>query len=154
MVPSLRDCCSRGVAHLRGEENGWQTRQLHVCAEIIPAIDDILAALENAGYSPKEMFAVRLALEEALVNAIKHGHRGDPSKVVQLRYHLTSEYIVAEIEDQGPGFNPQEVTDPLAPENLERPGGRGLLLIRNYMSWVRFNSTGNCVTMCRLRKDA
>ena len=150
MVPSLRDYCSSQAAPLNGEAQNWRARQLRVTAEILPAIEDILAALETMAYSAKELFAVRLALEEALVNAIKHGHQGDPSKEVQLRYHLTSNCLVVEIEDQGPGFKPQEVPDPFAPENLDRPCGRGLLLMRNYMTWVRFNSTGNCVTMCRL----
>jgi len=110
--------------------------------------------LKSVGYGEKELFAVRLALEEALVNAIKHGHKGDPGKEVQLRYHLTTECILAEIEDQGPGFKPEDVPDPFAPENLERSSGRGLLLMHNYMTWVRFNDAGNCVTMCRQRLSA
>ncbi|MGH7171747.1 MAG: ATP-binding protein, partial [Gemmataceae bacterium] len=89
------------------------------------------------------------ALEEALVNAIKHGHKFDPSKEVQLRYYLTAECLLAEIEDQGCGFKPEDVPNPFAPENLERPSGRGLLLMQNYMTWVRYNDAGNCVTMCR-----
>jgi len=154
MVPSRRVCCPRGAACPSGEGKNWQARTLRVAAEMVPIIEDILAALPSAGYSAKEMFAVRLALEEALVNAIKHGHHGDPTKEVELRYCLTPECFVVEIEDQGPGFKPQEVPDPFAPENLERPGGRGLLLMRHYMTWVRFNSAGNCVTMCRLHKEA
>jgi serine/threonine-protein kinase RsbW len=114
-------------------------------------IEEIATALEAAGYSFKETFGVRLALEEALVNAIKHGHKGDPSKEAHLRFHLTRERLIAEIEDQGPGFDPHAVPDPLAPENLERPCGRGLVLMRHYMTWVRFNENGNRVTLCRLR---
>jgi serine/threonine-protein kinase RsbW len=132
----------------------WRSRKLRHSSEIIPVIEDIVAALDAAGYSNKETFGVRLALEEALVNAIKHGHKGDPSKEVHLRYRLSHECLLAEIEDQGPGFNPADVPDPFAPENLERPCGRGLLLMRNYMTWVRFNPTGNRVTMCRLRRGA
>lgn len=152
MVPSLKDSRPQGAAVPSGKITSWQARKLHVCADITPILDDIITALETAGYSGKEMFAVRLALEEALVNAIKHGHGGDPSKEVQFRYQLTAEGLLAEIEDQGPGFKPQEVPDPQAPENLERPCGRGLLLMRNYMTWVRFNAAGNCVTLCRLHK--
>ncbi len=55
------------------------------------------------------------------------------------------------IEDQGRGFQPEEVPDPFAPENLERPSGRGLVLMRNYMTSVRYNAAGNRVTMCRQR---
>ena len=154
MIPSRKDVCPRHAVHCRGQSIAWRTRTLHTSQEIIPAIDDILHALEAAGYGEKEMFSIRLALEEALVNAIKHGHHGDPSKEVQLRYHFTAECLLAEIEDQGSGFKMEEVPDPCAPENLERASGRGLLLMKTYMTWVRFNDAGNCVTMCRQRLSA
>ncbi len=57
--------------------------------------------------------------------------------------------MVVEIEDQGLGFDPGEVADPLAPENLERPSGRGLLLMRTYMSNVCHNEQGNCICLCK-----
>lgn len=154
MRPSWRDVCPRQAGPCRRQTSDWHRRTLHRCEEIVPAIEHIIGTLQSAGYGDKEMFAVRLALEEALVNAIKHGHQGDPSKEVQLRYHLSSECIVAEIEDQGPGFKPEDVPDPFAPENLERPCGRGLLLMQRYMTWVRFNAVGNCVTLCRQRLRA
>ncbi len=153
MVHSPLEVCPREADHPRGPED-WRARTLRAPNEIVPIIEDIVAALDSAGYSHKEAFGVRLALEEALVNAIKHGHRGDPNKQVHLRYHVTPACVVAEIEDQGPGFNPADVPDPLNPENLERPHGRGLLLMRTYMTWVRFNDLGNRVTMCRLRAGA
>ena len=132
----------------------WQVRALHFRDDILPTVEEVLRKLEAAGYSSKDQFAVRLALEEALVNAIKHGHKDDPSKEVRLRYQLTPYHLVAEIEDQGPGFNMSDVADPCAPENLERPSGRGLLLMRRYMTSVSFNAAGNCVTLCRRRSDA
>jgi serine/threonine-protein kinase RsbW len=129
----------------------WSARKLHVCEEIVPAVEDIIHEIESVGFADREIFAIRLALEEALVNAIKHGHKGDSSKEVQLRYHVAADYLLVEIEDQGPGFNPNEVPDPIASENLDRSCGRGLLLMRHYMTWVSFNETGNRVTMCRQR---
>ena len=129
------------------------SRTLHVAAEIVPMIEEIAATLDEVGYSSKEIFGIRLALEEALVNAIKHGHKGDPSKEVHLRYQVTRDRFIAEIEDEGPGFDPDAVPDPLAPENLECPCGRGLVLMRHYMTWVRFNKAGNRVTLCRLRVE-
>ena len=129
----------------------WRSSNLRSFAEIPFAIEEILGLLDTAGFSRQEKFAVRLSLEEALVNAIKHGHKGDPSKEVQLRHKLAPEYLLVEIEDQGPGFNPDDVPDPFVPENQERASGRGLLLMRNYMTWVEFNDAGNCVTICRRR---
>ncbi|HTU94028.1 MAG TPA: ATP-binding protein [Gemmataceae bacterium] len=139
---------------LRSQTIDWRTRRLHTREEIVPAIEEILQILEAAAYSGKERFAVQLSLEEALVNAIKHGHKDDPRKEVQLRYHLAPKHLLVEIEDQGPGFKLEDVPDPFAEENRELPCGRGLLLMRNYMSWVQFNDTGNRVTMCRRRANA
>jgi serine/threonine-protein kinase RsbW len=114
-------------------------------------LDALVARLGQLGYCERELFGIRLALEEAMVNALKHGHRGDPSLEAVLRYRLSSVSVLVEVEDRGEGFNPAAVPDPLAPENLQRPSGRGLLLMRRYMSWVRHNARGNRVTMCRYR---
>jgi len=113
--------------------------------------EEILALMEGAGYSEKDVFSVRLALEEAIVNAIRHGNKGDPAKSVQVRYRVTDREVVTEIQDEGPGFDPYNIPDPLAPENLESPTGRGLFLIRYYMTSVTFNERGNCLTLCKER---
>jgi serine/threonine-protein kinase RsbW len=130
---------------------GWRCRKLSRPAEVVPVLESVVADLEATGYSHKETFAVRLALEEALVNAIKHGHKGDPGKEVCLSYRLTPCCFLAEVQDQGPGFRPEDVPDPLDPANWERSSGRGLLLMHSYMTWVRYNDTGTCVTMCKER---
>lgn len=130
----------------------WSRLTLQTAREIASAVDPILDDLAAVGFSPKEAFGVRLALEEALVNAIKHGHRGDPGKRVDLRYHITEERFLAEVEDEGRGFDPHQAPDPFAPENQERDGGRGLFLIRYYMTWVRYNAAGTCVTLCKQRE--
>lgn len=104
-----------------------------------------------ADYSDKEIFGMRLALEEAIINGLKHGNKEDPAKRVLVRYQISSECVVAEVEDEGEGFDPEQVPNPLAPEYLERPSGRGLLFMRCYMSWLRYNERGNCVTLCKCR---
>ena len=127
--------------------------QLVVCtiAEVAGCINVMIDALTALAYSERDLFGIRLALEEAIVNAIRHGHKCDTTKVVHIRFEAGSDQFVVEIEDEGVGFDPDGLADPLAPENLERPGGRGVFLMRNYMSWVSFNERGNCVTMCRRR---
>jgi serine/threonine-protein kinase RsbW len=127
----------------------WTVRSFCTYDELLAHLDALLQGLGHLGYSEREQFGIRLALEEAMVNAVKHGHGGDMTKVATLRYRATVALFLAEVEDQGAGFNPADVPDPLAPENLERPGGRGLLLMRRYMTWVRHNAVGNCVTLCR-----
>jgi serine/threonine-protein kinase RsbW len=116
-------------------------------------LDLVADEMTASGYSRRAVFGVRLALEEAVVNAIKHGHGGDLSKAVHVYYHVSAEHVLAEVEDQGPGFDPDAVPDPCLPENLERSCGRGLLLMRNYLTWIRYNETGNRVTLCRSRSE-
>jgi serine/threonine-protein kinase RsbW len=129
----------------------WREKRLQSFAEMEPALTAVLADMAAAGYGDKDQFAVRLALDEALANGIKHGNRENPAKRVSLRYRVTPETLLAEVEDQGPGFDPERVPDPLAPENLERACGRGLFLMRIYMTCVRHSERGNCVTLCKYR---
>jgi serine/threonine-protein kinase RsbW len=108
-------------------------------------------ALQQVCFDEQDIFAIKLAVEEALVNAIKHGNQMDPDKNVRVRYALGPERFDVRITDDGPGFNPDDVPDPTAPENLERPCGRGLLLIRYYMSEVSFQDSGRTIAMFKRR---
>ncbi|MEO1533990.1 MAG: ATP-binding protein [Planctomycetota bacterium] len=102
----------------------------------------------EAGYSEASCFAVRLALEEAVVNAFRHGHKDVADDVpVELVYDIHADRIEISIEDAGPGFDPAKVPDPTAPENITKTSGRGLLLIRSYMTEVRHTSAGNRIEM-------
>lgn len=111
----------------------------------------ILQALEGLEYPPRDVFGVRLALEEALVNAIKHGNAMDPDKTVRIACEVTYDQVRIEIEDEGPGFVPSEVADPTDDENLDCPGGRGIMLMRAFMNVIEYNSVGNRVTLVKLR---
>jgi serine/threonine-protein kinase RsbW len=116
---------------------------------VIPVIESLAAVMSAQGYAHEDVFGVRLALEEALVNAIKHGHRYDLSKRASVRYRISRTHALVEVRDQGPGFDPAAVPDPTAPENRERPSGRGLLLMRKYTSRLRHNRRGNGVRLCK-----
>jgi serine/threonine-protein kinase RsbW len=129
----------------------WHRASLSCPGEVVPTVEAVVAAMAAAGYAEKDLFAMRLALEEALVNGIKHGNQGDPARRVFVRYRVGPEQALVEVEDQGPGFDPAGVPDPLAPGGLERPGGRGLLLMRAYLTWVRYNDRVNAVTLCKSR---
>jgi serine/threonine-protein kinase RsbW len=113
--------------------------------------EEIEEALQAARYGDRDIFSIKLALEEALVNAIKHGNQMDPDKRVHVAYTVTPERFDIRITDEGPGFNPEDVPDPTLPENLERCCGRGLLLIRKFMTDVAYHGRGNVVTMSKLR---
>ena len=115
-------------------------------------VESVIDAMGSAGYEQSTCFAVRLALDEALANAIRHGNGGDSSKTVTVEYDVDDERVSISITDQGPGFDPTDVPDPTLDENLERPCGRGVMLIKAYMTEVSYNDSGNCVTMIK-RKD-
>ena len=112
----------------------------------------IVKLLEVLSFSPRDVFGVRLALEEALVNAIKHGNRMDPAKSVRISCQINKDKVRIEIEDEGPGFNPEEVPDPTADENLERPCGRGIMLMRSFMNLIEYNDVGNRVILEKHRE--
>ena len=109
--------------------------------------DRIIKFLEDLRYDERDVFGVRLAIEEALVNAIKHGNQMDPSKSVRIACRIAASRIRIEIEDQGEGFQPSEVPDPTADENLERPCGRGIMLMRAFMTSIEYNAAGNRVIL-------
>lgn len=112
--------------------------------EVIAAL---LAELELAGWPTKDVYGIHLALEEALVNAIRHGNQSDPEKDVEIRCFLGDDQVRIEIEDEGPGFDPGKLPDPTSEEYLDRPNGRGVLLIRTFMSHVEYRGRGNVVVM-------
>jgi serine/threonine-protein kinase RsbW len=100
-------------------------------------------------FSEIEIFSIKLALEEAIVNAIKHGNQMDRGKSVRVAYRIQTDRFDVLVVDEGPGFDPLDVPDPTAPENLERPCGRGLLLMRHYMSHIEYRGAGNIVFMSK-----
>ena len=129
----------------------WQREHLRSSGEIGRILDKVHLVMAGHHCVQEEIFAVCLALEEALVNAIKHGHRGEPDKRVLVKYRVGPEDVLLVVKDQGMGFDPGTVPDPRDPENLTRPTGRGLFLMHTYMTWVRHNARGNCVAMCKCR---
>lgn len=111
------------------------------------AIRDVVQQLKQHGWPREDIFGVRLALEEALINAIKHGNHSDASKSVYFLCQLAADRLRLEIRDEGAGFDPELVPDPTDPEHISLPSGRGLLLMRAYMSHVEYNAKGNGVVM-------
>jgi len=113
----------------------------------------LLNAAESNGFDSDDIFAIHLALEEALINAIKHGNRMDPEKQVSIEYTVTGEKFEISITDDGSGFQLDEVADPRNPENLDKPSGRGLLLMKEFMDVVEHNALGNCVHMIKYKSN-
>lgn len=126
----------------------------HSPEEIRRAEKALLDAVAGAGYAESSAFAIRLALEEALYNAFRHGHRELPNEKVRLAWRVDPAQVTIRIEDKGPGFKPEALPDPTTFERLELPHGRGVMLIRAYMAEVRYSPRGNEVTMVYRKPDA
>jgi serine/threonine-protein kinase RsbW len=109
----------------------------------------LLEAVAAHGYSDECTFAIRLALEEALTNAIKHGNGEDPDKRVQVRFDVDDERVMVVIRDEGKGFDPDGIPDPTADENIEKPAGRGVMLMRAYTDELTFSDQGREVCMVK-----
>jgi serine/threonine-protein kinase RsbW len=137
--------------------NGWHWRT----EQVIPSengagkkvLDEILGQLAVHDWGQRDIFSVHLALEEALVNAIKHGNNCDVSKSVHVVCELSKDRLFVQIEDEGPGFDPDNVPDCTGADRLEMPCGRGVLLMRSFMSSVEFRDKGNCVVMTKCRQE-
>jgi serine/threonine-protein kinase RsbW len=116
-------------------------------------LEELLTRLGAENWSSRDIFGIRLALEEAVVNAIKHGNRLDANKQVHVICKSTSEKIWIKVSDQGPGFDPAAVPDCTDAEHIDAPNGRGIMLMRNFMNRVEYNECGNVVTMEKLRSS-
>jgi len=112
---------------------------------------EVMNAVESFGFDSNMIFAVRLAIDEALTNAVRHGNREDPTKQVIIEYDVSPQRVKIVVEDEGTGFDPTGIADPTAQENLDRPHGRGIMLMKAYMTDVSFNDRGNRVTMLKDR---
>jgi len=119
----------------------------------IPLMEEILQELERLGWAKecRDHFGIEMALEESMSNAIRHGNRYDASKQVLVECKASADRFWLRVTDEGNGFQPKEVPDSTAAENLECLGGRGLALMKAYMTHVEYNKRGNCVTMEKTR---
>lgn len=110
----------------------------------IEALDLVQAVTEHIarrlGFDEESLHWTAMAVRESVVNAIKHGNKSDPAKIVFIDYCATPESRPAEfvvtVRDQGPGFDPDTLKDPLAWENMLRTSGRGVFLVRQFMDDV------------------
>jgi serine/threonine-protein kinase RsbW len=121
----------------------------------IPIVTDGVGELMEEKHWPKEdVFAVQLALQEAVANAIRHGCRGDLSKHVRCSVSSDdSGELVIVVRDPGPGFDPSAIADPLDAANILKPSGRGILLMNELMDHVQFADGGREVQMRKRKRS-
>ena len=113
-------------------------------------VQEVLEKLQAFGWDNSTLFGIHMALEESISNAIRHGNKEDAAKKVLVECELEVARFWAKICDEGDGYDPGCVPDCTSPENLEQPGGRGLALIRAYMTSVEHSDCGCCVMMEKL----
>ncbi len=103
--------------------------------DFVQVVSDYVGRL--TGLDEDQLYEVGVAVRESVVNAIKHGNKSDIDKRVVVEFSVApQDHMVVRIKDQGAGFDPEDIPDPLAPENIMKGSGRGILFMRNYMDDV------------------
>ena len=108
----------------------------------------------RSGVSDDAAFGIDMAVREAVTNAVLHGNRQDENKTVDLVLKSSPDAVEISVHDQGPGFNPEEVPDPTATENLLKTSGRGIFFMRTFMDevdWLIRPEGGTTVRMLKRR---
>ncbi|MFC6996552.1 ATP-binding protein [Rufibacter roseus] len=121
----------------------------------IPSIIENIRIVESFIDNSREKFQIEddiygnimVAVTESVNNAIRHGNKFDKDKNVYLSLYVEPKKLRFEVEDEGNGFDPESLSDPTAPENLENPGGRGIFLMRNLCDEVEFSNDGKTVSL-------
>jgi serine/threonine-protein kinase RsbW len=109
-------------------------------------------SLQQLGLDEDAQHWVDIAVREAVANAIKHGNAQDPDKQVLVDLSLEGEDLVIRVQDEGEGFDPVQVENPLAPENLLRPNGRGIFYMKSFMDDIHYGLGPKGGTVVTLRK--
>lgn len=112
-------------------------------------LDYLMKRVEKVGVINPENSNLFIALDEAFVNAVKHGNKFDANKLVKITAEVSTTEARFTIEDEGEGFDVHSIPDPRNPENLFKTSGRGVLFIHNIMDEVAYNERGNRLTMVK-----
>jgi len=122
--------------------------------DLVQVVFESLAA--QVGFDADVSHWMSVAIRESVTNAVRHGNKLDAEKRVVIRFELGDGELSVSVEDEGEGFDPGEIPDPLAEENLLRASGRGIFFMKNFMDEVTYDfkpNGGTCVTMVK-RVDA
>jgi serine/threonine-protein kinase RsbW len=109
-------------------------------------------SLDRLGMDDDNRHWIDVAVREAVANAIKHGNLQDPDKQVQVDLAIEGDTLVIRVQDEGRGFDPAELEDPLAPENLLKPNGRGIFYMKSFMDDIQYGLRPGGGTVVTLRK--
>ena len=144
-----------GSLYMNGSDYSW-TFESKIPSEVDEAsavVRELVLNLTKLNWSEKDRFAIHMATEEALMNAVKHGNSEDRSKSVDVVLKVGENFFYARIADEGDGFDPENVPDPCEECNLEKTSGRGVSLIRSFVDSVKYNQTGNVIEFEKRRSE-
>lgn len=121
--------------------------------ELLEVVQTVLNHLSGLlGFEDEALHYMSVALRESVVNAIKHGNRGDENRRVTVEFELHTGALEFRVQDEGTGFDPGRVADPVAPENVLRPDGRGIFFMRSFMDEVSYSFPAKGGTVVRMLK--
>ncbi|MBF0384308.1 MAG: ATP-binding protein [Candidatus Omnitrophica bacterium] len=112
-------------------------------------LSSVLAKLSDIGLDPGAIFNIKLALYEAMVNAVKHGNKLNPDLKVKLEINIQNGNLIMQVSDEGTGFDYKNIPNPLTSKNLERLSGRGIFLIEKIMDKFEFMNEGRTIKMVK-----
>jgi serine/threonine-protein kinase RsbW len=112
----------------------------------------IQSTLEQIAVDPDQSHWMVMCAREAVINAILHGNRQEAEKRVLVQVDLEGPELVLRVEDEGRGFDPDSLPDPTAPENLLRPSGRGIFMMRQFADSIEYSFPSNRGTVVMMRK--
>lgn len=124
-------------------ENGTYSLTFLSSTEYLDEVEAITVKIsEELQYDSSTIDDLSISITEMFNNAVEHGNKNDPNKKITLSFTRTDSHLIISIRDEGSGFAPEKIKDPLAPENLLAENGRGIYLVRNLMDNLEFNITG------------
>jgi len=118
--------------------------------ELVQAVLD--ESLERLEFDEDSRYWIGIAVREAVANAIKHGNRQDPEKQVGIGLRVVEDTVVIQVQDEGAGFDPTQVGNPLDPKNLLKPDGRGIFYMNRFMDAIEYNFGTGGGTLVTMRK--
>lgn len=125
-----------------------QTLSLKSAYEEVEKVEQLLTKLQDElGFNDEFYARLMLTVSEAATNSIVHGNKLDASKTVELAAYTDGQNLVVETNDQGEGFEPDKIPDPRVEDNLFKPGGRGVFLMKEYADKVKYSEGGSKLTL-------
>jgi len=118
--------------------------------DLVQTVFEYLA--EQVGFDTDSTHWMSVAIRESVTNAVRHGNKNDPSKRVMVRFEYSEPDFRVFVEDEGEGFDPAELPDPLAEENLLRANGRGIFFMKSFMDEVEYSFLEKSGTQVKMVK--